>query len=566
MGFLVGQDPDPRCVDPPLGGEWNAATSDRIRAQFLASELAFAPSAFEDLRAYMDRFVGEWEAVRQETCALEPSHAREQALACLRRKELSILGLLEVYREPDPILIEHASASFDMLQPPANCVEDSPKPRPALEPNADLERAHVFFVLGRNERAHKALARAERMVQDPRQRAEVMSLRCVLAGDEGRDGLEICTSAWGAAERAGLNRMAARMLLLVAQHREEVGHDGAWQAVTIAEAKIASMNSATSLRLRAAAVHAELLARKEPEQAVALLRTNIEAKEVFYGASTTRTVHDRVMLAFLLEDLGRFDEARATYEVTHARVTQRLGPRHPHIAAILNNRAILELMVGRYEEARVLFTKALELKLATPGWNTTRTASTHANLARLYDLLGEPEKAEFHARSGVVAGGESPTPYVSAALVRVLRHAGQDAEARTVARAARDAAASPLDDDLAVELALAELATGGAEGAREILLELIGRFDDEPWPGGTEAITFAALAQVEASLDHVDAAVDAAERAAAAYAASPVRPAEWAHACVDMADALRILAPQRAAQFRSRAQAIVAKYAPDRAP
>lgn len=565
VGFAAGGDTDPRCVEPPLGGAWNTKTSAEIKTQFLATDLAFARSAFEELDAYMDRFVGQWADIRRQTCALEPSNARGHALGCLRRKELQTLGLLEVYREPDPILLERLSSTLDDVLPPSTCIEDAPKSRPPLEPNADLERAVVFFDLGRNERAREALERASDVVEDPRQRAAVAKLRCKLAGDEGHyeRAIEICTQAWRDAESAGLPAGAARMLLVLAQHRKDVDYERAWEALTIAEAKIASMDSATSLRLRSVAVRAELLSQREPELAVALLRANIADKEGFYGKSTTRTVYDRVTLAGLLEELGRFDEARAVYDKTQSRVEERLGPRHPHLAVILNNRALIEILVGRYEEARELFTDALELKLATPGWNTTRAASTHANLARLHDLLGASELAEIHARAAVAASGDSPSLFVVAMLVRVLRHADKGAEALKVAQEAWDTQAARRDDVLGVELALAELAIGRAEAGREVLLEVIASFETSPWPLGSEQAAYAAMAQLEAARGDAPAALAAHRRASGAFEKDRLRPGEWALACADMADALQSLSAQRAGELREQAKRLFAQYAPE---
>lgn len=565
VGFFAGQDIDPRCVDAPLDGGWDATKSAEIREKFLASDLAFASSAFDDVQRYMDRFVGEWEDARGQACALEPSGTREETLACLHGKELSALGLLEVYADPDPILIERASSSLDGLLSPSTCVATSAKARPPMEPSADLERAIVFFALGRNEKAREAIERAEREIEDPRQRARLTRYRCHLAGDEGEDetALEVCTKAWKEAEAAGLNGVAARMLLVLAQHRDGEDYERAWEALSIAEAKIASMESATALRLRATAVRAELLAKREPARAAELFEANIVAKEAFYGASTTRTVHDRVKLAGLFEDLERFDEASAAYGLARARVEERLGPRHPHIAAILNNRGTMELIIGRYDDAREHLTDALELKLATPGWNTKRAASTHANLARLFDVLGDEPRAEQHARAAIALSGAKPSGYVSAILARVLRHAGREKEALTVARAAWDRPTSRTDADLAVEWALAQTTAGDAAAARELLAGLGS--GKQAWPAAEEPAARAALALVELALGNVEAALEAERMASAAFDGRQAYPGEWATSCTDMASAFETVAPERARELRVRARELFTKHAPQRA-
>lgn len=564
-GFFAGQDIDPRCVGAPLEGGWDSAASTELRAKFLASDLAFAPSAFDDVQRYMDRFVGEWEEVRGQVCALEPSETREEALACLQGKELSAMGLLEVYADPDPILIERASSSLEDLLSPSTCVATSPKTRPPMEPSADLERAIVFFALGRNEKAREAIERAERETDDPRMRARLTRYRCHLAGDEGENetAVEVCTKAWKEAEGAGLNGVAARMLLVLAQHRDDEDYERAWEALSIAEAKIASMESATALQLRATAVRAELLAKREPARAAELFQANIGAKEAFYGSSTTRTVHDRIKLAGLFEDLGRFDEASAAYGVAQARVEERLGPRHPHIAAILNNRGTMELIIGRYDEAQEHLTDALELKLATPGWNTKRAASTHANLARLFDVLGDERRAEENARAAIAVSGAKPSGYVSAILARVLRHAGREKEALAVVTAAWGRPSSRTDADLAAEWALAQTTAGEAAAARELLADLGS--GKQAWPAAEEPAARAALAQVELALGNVEAALEAERMASAAFDRRQAYPGEWATSCAEMAAALETVAPERAHELRVRARGLFTEHAPRRA-
>lgn len=561
-GFAAGQDIDPRCVGTPLAGSWNAKTSETMRTRFLDSDLEFSQRAFDDVEGYMDRFVEEWKDVRSEACAIEPSRVREETLACLHSKELSAQGLLEVYAEPDPLLIERTSSSLDGLSSPKTCIATSRKSGPPMQPSADLERAVVFFALGKNDRARAAIERAEAEIVDPRQRARLTRYRCHLAGDEGdrETALEVCTQAWNEAESAGLNGVAARMLLVLAQYRAGEDYERAWESLTVAEAKLASMQEATALRLRATAVRAELIAKRDPAAAAELFARNIAAKEAYYGSATTRTVHDRVGLAGLLEELRRFEEADEVYEVVLAQIEERLGPRHPHIAALLNNWGTMELVIGRYDDARDHLEAALELKLATPGWNTRRAASTHANLARLWDSQEELRRAEHHAREAVSLSGKKPKAFVSAMLARVLRRRGRVDEAVEVARHAwaRDSS----DTDLAIELALSLVATGQPGVARDVLKPVKLRFDEELAPTAEEPSGLAAQAHVELALGNVELALDLERAASAAFSERGAFPSEWAVVCTEMAAAFEPVAPERAEELRARARELRATYGP----
>lgn len=95
-----------------------------------------------------------------------------------------------------------------------------------------------------------------------------------------------------------------------------------------------------------------------------------------------------------LTALGKFDEAKPPYQRALTIREQVLGPEHPDTATSLNNLAVLYHHQGRYAQAEPLFQRALAIRGQVLGPEHPVTAESLNNLAALYRNQGRYAQAE----------------------------------------------------------------------------------------------------------------------------------------------------------------------------
>ncbi|MEO1370021.1 MAG: tetratricopeptide repeat protein, partial [Acidobacteriota bacterium] len=95
-------------------------------------------------------------------------------------------------------------------------------------------------------------------------------------------------------------------------------------------------------------------------------------------------------------DLGRFDEALGAFERSLELQTQHWGPESPELANVLNNIAITHAYRGRHREALELWQRAVDLLEPVAGRIHPRIADMVLNIGGAYEYEGEHSKAEAH--------------------------------------------------------------------------------------------------------------------------------------------------------------------------
>ena len=190
----------------------------------------------------------------------------------------------------------------------------------------------------------------------------------------------------------------------------------------------------------------------------------------------------RVALAGIDRALGAYDEAGRAYAAALRDARRRFGPRDPMVAGILNNLGVLRKAEGRYEEAAVMYRRAVE-RLA-PRDRAARATLAH-NLGGIEHARGRFAHAEPHARRAVElrkALHGTSQPAVAAdqvALAAILEGRGRFADAARLYRRAlavfrRRLGARCLEVGLALAgLAAAEQQRGRFATARRAYLEAL---------------------------------------------------------------------------------------------
>lgn len=122
----------------------------------------------------------------------------------------------------------------------------------------------------------------------------------------------------------------------------------------------------------------------------------------------TKSGHDRLALArtlrllgHLYAEQGRFFEADAAYEDALQIRTEELGPRHPGVAAILNDQALLLARSGELGAARAAVEEARSITEAAFGPDHPRMAEHLHNLGYIAQAEGKLEEAEAHFQEGL---------------------------------------------------------------------------------------------------------------------------------------------------------------------
>ncbi|MDC0835635.1 tetratricopeptide repeat protein [Geitlerinema sp. CS-897] len=97
--------------------------------------------------------------------------------------------------------------------------------------------------------------------------------------------------------------------------------------------------------------------------------------------------------AWFYQGQGFYEMAKLCHQSCVSVAKQRLGDRHPHTAATINNLANLYLEQGDYKEAEFLFSEALTIARKALPSDSPQLASHLNNLASLYMKQGRYEKA-----------------------------------------------------------------------------------------------------------------------------------------------------------------------------
>jgi tetratricopeptide (TPR) repeat protein len=92
-------------------------------------------------------------------------------------------------------------------------------------------------------------------------------------------------------------------------------------------------------------------------------------------------------LAELCRLQGKYDQAELLYKRALLYLEQTLGPEHPYVATVLENLTILYCDQGKYNQAEPLYQRTLLLYKQTSGLEDTDTATTLGNYVDLLQKL-----------------------------------------------------------------------------------------------------------------------------------------------------------------------------------
>jgi tetratricopeptide (TPR) repeat protein len=402
---------------------WESAAPE-VRQAFEASGLSYASTTLTHVSAKSQAWADAWHRARSEACSAtlvrreQSSELMDRQVHCLERRRQRFNAVVQVLADADAEVIEKAAHTVAELPQLSKCADTTwllarVKPPEDAATAAEVERlrgrlaeASALTLAGKPREAlpiaNAALEAAPEVGYDPVE-AEALAQWAILehrVGDpaRGRDGL---VEAYHAAARLRLDDIAfdaASELSWVAGVKDQdfqgglqwVRHARIWSDATPRHEGALLEHRAVILGA-AGRLEEELSAF---EEAAALYEETVER-------DSTRLLTLEANHAVVLNDLGRYDEARPMLEHVLEKETGILGDRHPQVAKTLTNLANSLAADGVYAEAAKNLERALSIEREVFGDDHPEVAITASNLSDLFVSAGQGKEAEAHARMAV---------------------------------------------------------------------------------------------------------------------------------------------------------------------
>ncbi len=401
-----------------LAGVWDAGVKGRLRAAFSGTGRPYAEGTVTRVVALLDRYAGQWSAMRGEVCrASHDDRTRHELLGlrdlCLDRRRGQLQALTTVFADkPDVQVLDKAVEASVGLYPIDSCADTealSARVRPpedpalwarvaALQPQVDrleaLDSAGKYKdglalgepLLGEAAAIPYAPLRAQAQywvgkLQDRNgdyDRAKGLLRDAVVSAAEGRDDV-LAASAW------------TRLLLVVGDRQRHFEEAAVLRA--LGPAAVLRVHDEQTL---AGWLHVEggVLRRmgKLPE-AKATLERALAIREKVLGPDHLDVAATRINLGTVLEEMGDYPNARAHLERALAMREKALGPDHPDVALSLNNLGIVLMDMGDYEQARATHERALAVQEKALGPDHPDVAASLNNLSNVAMVTGDYARA-----------------------------------------------------------------------------------------------------------------------------------------------------------------------------
>jgi len=402
---------------------WGEAQSVRVEEAIAATEVAYAPRAWETARAELDSYAAAWMEMHREACRAT-NVSREQSaevmdlrMSCLDRARADVAAVVEVLGTADDGVVHNVHRVLTQLRPVERCA-DVERLQAEFEPPAEAEAEAVEAA-----RAQIALAYAEdRAGRYDAALAKAEDATGLLEGvDYAPVHVELALLDGEVRTHKGQYDDAVRSLEHVVEHGPR---NRQWSEVRSAATSLIHVLS-ENLRKPEEALRYVPLARglahdsvehqaaidnnignalkkqSKPAESEAAFRRALAGRIEALGADHISVAQVRGNLAQMLERQGKYDEAEAELARALEGRIAALGPEHPVVANAHNTIGIVKYRRGEYAEAEKSLRRALETRIAALGAEHPDVAATHTNVAVTLIAQGKLAEAEAEGRRAV---------------------------------------------------------------------------------------------------------------------------------------------------------------------
>ncbi len=364
-------------LDAPFASTWNADRSRALTDRFKATGIGYAADAAEHFGAAVDRYRGDWTAMRTHAC----TDARRGAISadlldrrmhCLdvRLAEVETVVDAAVTAKDAPTInsVNGALARVTGVDTCSDPIDTVPRP---TDPVARL-----------------AIARAETDV------ARAATLSNLGRFDQART---LAESAIKVSDQTGWTPLAVKALYEVGQAQSRA-RDSDAALVTFDRTAEAAARAADDILLAKALVQRFFVLSLDPKRSAEAFAGRHYIELAILRANNAPVVRAMwlSMLASGLEDQGKYQEALDTQIQSTALWKQVVSPDSIALSDCLNNEAGYRLQLGQLDEAQAIFEKLLVTDAAKFGPGNPELARRHYNLASIAQKRGDNDKAIEH--------------------------------------------------------------------------------------------------------------------------------------------------------------------------
>ena len=431
-------------------------------------EVAFAGAAeegaenFAAAEPWMRDWVTQATAFRSQQClrGLDAGESEQAeaglALSCVDEAVEEVGALIDLWREPDPVIVRKAVASATRLPSLARCSDQawlSRRPEPpqgiAIRDRIstvrhELADINALISTGRYEAGLEAvnalLPEAESIAWDPLT-TDVLHKQAELVqrtGDYQRAAKDLAAVY----RRAMINGdddvaldVLGRLIPLLAYHLSQPEEAGWWaqQADTL----ILRLGERGEIRDASIQFTLGTVAHKQgqPEEALRRYETSLDIYRRVLGPHHPNTIGLTNNVGLIHEQAERYEQALEAYRAAREGFVGLYGELHPDVGTATNNTGSVLLALGRMDEAYAAYEDALRIRRSTLGENHPEVAATLHNLAVVASKRGDPEGAlAFHrqalaVRERVYGPEHAETAFSHESLGTTLRALGRYDEA-----------------------------------------------------------------------------------------------------------------------------------------
>jgi len=394
---------------------WNDVRREAIGRAFAATQVPYADTTWDSLRAKLDVYAQDWVAMHTDACQAttvrgeQSSESLDLRMECLHRAHVQLDIVTGMLENADERVVREAGDLLNVLDAVEQCGDvarlraERVPPRPENASRVDalrtkVARARAEIQIGRYQDGETLLLEAREESSD----LEYLPLSIEIDLELGfvYRPLSRPTESLEAYRRA--LRASTRLLDRTSMFRATVGlmyvtghlqrdPDGALPYLELAMGLAHGNSERRSSLLRIQGLLAE--GRGQLAEAESFHREALEVHDELPQRDPKITIRLRVSLANVLVMQDRPEEAQSHYDRALATVAEHLGETHPHGIAILSNLGALYGRSGRHEQARDTFARALSAYEALYGPDSRYVGMSQVNLARAHEDLGDYERA-----------------------------------------------------------------------------------------------------------------------------------------------------------------------------